>query len=255
MRNIPPLDKKTEESEHVKKLVRNAIEKQPAEALLLSGGIDSSFLAALDSRPLAITIGLHSASADIRKAQKVVEHLGMRWHPIEINFESARQALMEIMLLTNSYDPGLINDIPVYIGMRHASSLGYKKVRSGEFADTIFLGYQYLWTISDVRNYISSLLPNVITSSKRIGDSIGVTTSQPYLDPQLTNFVNQLDREDNIVEVETEVKGDFFDNSSIQIINLLGVRSFFVERHLEVCQLILFIGLEQILNLVPVSIY
>jgi asparagine synthetase B (glutamine-hydrolysing) len=162
---------------------------------------------------------------------------------------------MEIMLLTNSYDPGLINDIPVYIGMRHASSLGYKKVRSGEFADTIFLGYQYLWTISDVRNYISSLLPNVITSSKRIGDSIGVTTSQPYLDPQLTNFVNQLDREDNIVEVETEVKGDFFDNSSIQIINLLGVRSFFVERHLEVCQLILFIGLEQILNLVPVSIY
>lgn len=117
-----------------------AIKKKPADVLLLSGGIDSSLLAALDPRPLALTVTLEHKGKDVRFAQEVAEFLNMKWHHIELSEKEALRMIPEVVSHLNSYDPGVLNDIPLYAAMRYARSLGLKTVRTGDGGDDLFGG-------------------------------------------------------------------------------------------------------------------
>lgn len=207
MQNLP-LDRKTEDSEYLKSLLADAVRAKPADALLLSGGIDSSMLAALDPDIPAITVGLDGKSMDLGRAQKVTEHLGMRWHPIVLSREEAAGKIREIIRLTNSYDPAVLNDIPTFTGMTYARRHLGPRVRNGEFADTLFAGYSYLQHVDDFRKYLADLIPNVILSTTRIGDALGLHTLHPYLERKVVEFAKNTDPRQHIAQVQTTVAGD-----------------------------------------------
>jgi len=203
-----PLDRKTPDSQRLQELLANAVSKTPADALLLSGGIDSSMLAALDPDVPAITVGLDGKSTDLSRAQQVTEYLGMRWHPIVLNRMEASEKIREIIRLTNSYDPAVLNDIPTFTGMNYARRHLGPRVRNGEFADTLFAGYSYLQHVDDFRAYLTNLIPNVILSTTRIGDALGMQTLHPYLDREVVEFAKRTDPRSHIAEVQTAVAGD-----------------------------------------------
>src|SRR5947208_2530535 len=116
--------------------LERAVRSTPGDGLLLSGGIDSSLLAALNRKLPTITVALEGVSsnlrpyadarcttcpgfetypsgcgADFKFAKQVVEYLDLEWHPVEISEGEALRNLGELVTLTQSYDLALLNDI------------------------------------------------------------------------------------------------------------------------------------------------
>src|SRR5689334_12670151 len=120
-----------------------------ADALLLSGGVDSSLLAALDPGTPAVTVGLSGASADLVAARQVANALHLDWHPVELSRSAAMDRLAELVRLLNSYHLELLNDIPLYVGAMTARDFGAGTIRTGEFADELFRGYVHLYDYPD----------------------------------------------------------------------------------------------------------
>lgn len=220
--------------------VRSALERAvaavPAQALLLSGGIDSSLLAALDRGPVAITVVLEGSESDrkpgpgagcsrcaaarsyppgcgddFRFARAVAEHLGLRWHAVVLSQADALQALGELVRLTNSYDLGLLNSIPIYVGLREAKQRGFQTVWTGEDADMLFGGYQYHRTKSDWPGHLRGAIPKIRPPSSSIAPALGVGIRYPYCHPRVLAVARTLRFSEVIAPCPGSEAGAFVD--------------------------------------------
>lgn len=205
-------DKVNDRPLQLREALRRSVVAMPSDALLLSGGIDSAMLAALDPRIPAITVVLKNQGQDLQNAQRVVNHLGMEWYPIEIDTREALKDLQELTILTNSYDPGLLNDIPIYQGLKYAARLGFRNVRTGDAADTLFGGYTYLGKEEDFNLYLRRLIPQIRLASSAIGRQMNIKMSYPYLHPEVLSLALQMSPSENEVYIESEQHGDFVES-------------------------------------------
>ena len=112
----------------------------------LSGGLDSSIIAALARQKLdelhTFAVGLEG-SADLLAARLVAQHLDTIHHEHVITREEVRQDLPEILFHLESFDRDLVRSaIPCWYVSRLASEQ-VKVVLTGEGADELFAGYTY----------------------------------------------------------------------------------------------------------------
>lgn len=120
--------------------------------VFLSGGLDSSIIAALVRRHVP---GLHSfavgvdGAPDLLCARRVARHLGTNHHEIVYSAADAIAALPDVITHLESYDPALIRSaVPCYFVSKLAARR-VKVVLSGEGSDEIFAGYGYMKHIHD----------------------------------------------------------------------------------------------------------
>lgn len=190
--------------------LRKAVTNNPADVLLLSGGLDSSLLAALrsggdGSRPEAVTVGLASdrpcpvhallpapCNGDLAHAAIVVDHLGLAWHPLRLDVDTALAHLDELIRLRTSFDLGLLNDIPILAGLRHAQSLGARSFWTGDDADTLFGGYRFLRGETDWPAFLASRIPAIDPPACAIGEHLGRTPVFPFLTPDVIAIARSL---------------------------------------------------------------
>lgn len=168
--------------------LKNSIDALPADALLLSGGIDSSLLASLDPKIPSFTVGLKGESLDIPRVQEVATIIGSEWQGIEISTHEATDLLDELIYLKKSYDPGMINDIATYKASTVAMSQGLRQIRTGDAADTLFAGYSYFSDIANFTNYLETLMPHFFLSPTKIGRQLNIQYSYPYLSEEVRNL-------------------------------------------------------------------
>ncbi|XP_070671021.1 asparagine synthetase [glutamine-hydrolyzing] 3-like [Malus domestica] len=113
--------------------------------VLLSGGLDSSLVAAVASRYLAdseaacqwesqlhtFCIGLES-SPDLKAAREVADYLGTRHHAFHFTVQEGIDALEEVTYHIETYDVTTIRaSTPMFLMSRKIKSLGVKMVISG----------------------------------------------------------------------------------------------------------------------------
>ena len=119
--------------------------------VFLSGGLDSSLVAAIAARWYGMrgeklktfAVGL-AGSSDLLAARAVAEHLGTEHHESVYTAEEALELLPEVVRCIESFDPSLVRSaVPNYILARFAAE-HVKVVLTGEGADEIFAGYEYL---------------------------------------------------------------------------------------------------------------
>lgn len=124
--------------------------------VLLSGGLDSSLIAAISQRLVSegvskdwgdkihtFSIGL-KGSPDVEAAQKVADFLGTRHHTFEFTVDEAEAALEDVVYHLETYDITTIRaSTPMYLLSRRIKAMGIKMVLSGEGSDEIFGGYLY----------------------------------------------------------------------------------------------------------------
>jgi asparagine synthase (glutamine-hydrolysing) len=120
--------------------------------VFLSGGLDSSVIAALVRRQLpelhSFAVGL-DGSPDLLAARRVAEHLGTRHHECVYTPEEAVRVLPTVIAHLESYDPALIRSaVPCYFVSRLTSD-HVKVVLTGEGADEAFAGYRHFTGIGD----------------------------------------------------------------------------------------------------------
>lgn len=129
--------------------------------VLLSGGLDSSLVAACaarfarqriedDDRSEAWWPRLHSfaigleGSPDLAAAQTVADALGTVHHGFRFTLEEGIDALPEVVRHIESYDVTTVRaSTPMFLLARRIRAMGVKMVLSGEGSDEIFGGYLY----------------------------------------------------------------------------------------------------------------
>ena len=151
--------------------VRSHLMSDVPYGVLLSGGLDSSVIAAIAARLVAkrvedsgesdawwprlhtFSIGLEG-SPDLAAAQTVADFLGTVHHPFVYTFEEGLDALRDVIFHIETYDVTSIRaSTPMYLMARRIKAMGVKMVLSGEGADEIFGGYLYFHKAPNARSF------------------------------------------------------------------------------------------------------
>jgi asparagine synthase (glutamine-hydrolysing) len=129
--------------------------------VLLSGGLDSSIIAALVARHAARRVEdderseawwprLHSfaigleGSPDLAASQVVADAIGSVHHKVVYTVQDGIDALPEVIRHLETYDVTTVRAAtPMYLLARRIRAMGIKMVLSGEGADEVFGGYLY----------------------------------------------------------------------------------------------------------------
>ncbi len=194
--------KKYEEAacKELRELLREVVERNDAEALLLSGGLDTSILAALSSNKgkskKALTVAFEGTRArDLDYAQTVAKMFQYERHIIRLTETEALEKLPKVIEAVRSFDPALPNDLTIYAALEKAKSLGIKSVMTGDGADELFSGYSYMRELSSdaLRTYINTISKTMWFSSNTLGASLGVEIKQPYRDKEIIDFALGVD--------------------------------------------------------------
>ncbi len=139
--------------------------------VLLSGGLDSSLIAAItqkfaenrvedEGRTRAWWPRLHSfsigltGSPDLAAAKKVADSLGTVHHAIHFTVQEGIDALPDVIRHIETYDVTSIRaSTPMYLMARRIKAMGIKMVLSGEGADEVFGGYLYFHKAPSARDF------------------------------------------------------------------------------------------------------
>ncbi len=139
--------------------------------VLLSGGLDSSIVAAVAKQFVEKRIedddgsdawwpSLHTfavgleGSPDLNAAQKVANHIGSIHHNLTYTIQDGLDALHDVIYHLETYDVTTIRaSTPMYLMARKIRAMGIKMVLSGEGADELFGGYLYFHKAPDAKEF------------------------------------------------------------------------------------------------------
>jgi hypothetical protein len=177
------------------------------DILLLSGGLDSSLLAAMwkqqGHRFRAITVGLdpnvrctpahrflpYPCNSDIAWARKVAEGLELDWEPVILGEREAMDALDWLMAQQRSFDLGQLNNIPLIAGLRAADG---ETFATGDDGDGLFGGYLFTKDQPNWGAYVRERIPHIDPPARGIGLAAGWTPLFPYLEPEVLEIARSL---------------------------------------------------------------
>ncbi len=186
--------------------------------VLLSGGLDSSLVAACaarfarhrveeDDRSEAWWPRLHSfaiglkGSPDLAAAEIAAKALGTVHHGFEYTFEEGLDALPEVIRHIESYDVTSIRaSTPMYLLARRIKAMGVKMVLSGEGSDEIFGGYLYFHKAPNAREFHEETVRKLdalhLYDCLRANKSMmawGVEARVPFLDLEFLDVAMSID--------------------------------------------------------------
>lgn len=186
--------------------------------VLISGGLDSSIVAAVAARHSALRVDdneesvawwprLHSfcigleGSPDLAAARQVAAHLGTAHHELNFTLQEGLDALSDVIYHIESYDITTIRaSTPMYLMARKIKAMGVKMVLSGEGADEVFAGYLYFHKAPNAAELHAETVRKVerlhyydcLRANKAMA-AWGVEVRVPFLDRDVLDHAMHLD--------------------------------------------------------------
>ena len=169
---------------------------------LLSGGLDSSIIAALATRHVDVlktfAVGFEG-SPDLLAARTVAAHIGSDHHELVITPRQALDELPEILRHLETFDQDLVRSaVPCWFVSRFAAE-EVKVVLTGEGADELFAGYTYYRDIEDPDSLADELRRSItrmhninLQRVDRMSMAHGLEARVPFLDREMIALGMQL---------------------------------------------------------------
>jgi asparagine synthase (glutamine-hydrolysing) len=219
----------------IRKGLEDAVERQLMSdvpyGVLLSGGLDSSIIAAIAKKlaPKRIESGntkeawwpqLHSFavglkdSPDLKAAKSMADFLGTVHHQIHFTLQEGLDALRDVIYHLETYDVTTVRaSTPMYLLARYIKSMGIKMVLSGEGSDELFGGYLYFHKAPNaqafheetVRKLGKLHLYDCLRANKSLA-AWGVEGRVPFLDKEFMDIAMNLNPGDKMVKKDTDDK-------------------------------------------------
>ena len=201
--------------------------------VLISGGLDSSLIAAIASkfrkkriesadqeeawwpRLHSFSIGLQG-SPDLKHARHVATYLGTVHHEIIFTIQEGLDAIRDVIYHLETFDVTSIRAAtPMYLMARKIKSMGIKMVLSGEGADEIFGGYLYFHMAPSVQEFHEETVRKLSMLSKydclranKATAAWGLETRVPFLDKEFLDVAMSFDPLDKMCpgkKIEKEI--------------------------------------------------
>ena len=191
--------------------------------VLLSGGLDSSIIAAVtqkyskkrvesDSKESAWWPQLHSfavgleGSPDLLAAKKAADYIGTVHHEVHFTIQEALDALPDVIYHIETYDIKTVRaSTPLYLLARVIKSMGIKMVLSGEGSDELFGGYLYFHKAPNACEFHEELVRKMsklhLYDCLRANKSLmawGVEGRVPFLDKDFIDIAMNLNPSDKM---------------------------------------------------------
>ena len=191
--------------------------------VLLSGGLDSSIIAAVtqkyskkrvesDSKESAWWPQLHSfavgleGSPDLLAAKKAADYIGTVHHEVHFTIQEALDALPDVIYHIETYDITTVRaSTPMYLLARVIKSMGIKMVLSGEGSDELFGGYLYFHKAPNACEFHEELVRKMsklhLYDCLRANKSLmawGVEGRVPFLDKDFIDIAMNLNPSDKM---------------------------------------------------------
>jgi asparagine synthase (glutamine-hydrolysing) len=206
----------------VRKALEDAVRRQTMcdvpYGVLLSGGLDSSIVAAAarrfaarrvedDGRSEAWWPQLHSfaigleGAPDLLAARDVAAHIGTVHHELHFTVREGLDALHDVVHHLETYDVTTIRAAtPMYLMARRIRAMGIKMVLSGEGSDEIFGGYLYFHRAPDPRAFHEETVRKLdrlhlfdcLRANKAMA-AWGVEARVPFLDKEFLDVAMTVD--------------------------------------------------------------
>ena len=193
--------------------------------VLLSGGLDSSIVAAVTKRfadkrvedndqsaawwPTLHTfaIGLEGAP-DLVAAQKVADYIGSVHHTMTYTVQDGLDAIHDVIYHLETYDVTTIRaSTPMYLMARKIRAMGIKMVLSGEGADEIFGGYLYFHKAPNAKEFHEETVRKLdklhlfdCLRANKAMSAWGVEARVPFLDTAFIDTAMSLDPEAKMIK-------------------------------------------------------
>ena len=203
---------KTEE-EQCMQILTNAVNECKSDWIALSGGLDSSILAHLrkDQKPQTMTIITKDfLGTDLTFAQIIAKHLGLPLSLIQVSMEEVLDSINEtIKILGNYNDIEIRNSIVPYIYLTTLKKKGVDSVITGDGADEVFAGYNFLLKKSDeeIGEELKRIKKIMHFPSKDIARSLNMKVETPFLNEELIKFSDDIEISKKINSKEGEKFG------------------------------------------------
>jgi asparagine synthase (glutamine-hydrolysing) len=206
--------------------------------VLLSGGLDSSIIAAVAHKFAAKRIetddyqdawwpALHTfaiglqGSPDLIAAAEVAKFIGSVHHEFYYTIQEGLDALHDVIYHIETYDVTTVRaSTPMYLMARKIKAMGVKMVLSGEGADEMFAGYLYFHKAPDARELHEETLRKIdrlhLYDCLRANKSMaawGVEARVPFLDKEVIDIVMSMNPEVKLCRegrIEKQILRDLF---------------------------------------------
>jgi len=169
-----------------------------ANWIAFSGGLDSSILAQIkkESDLNAVTIiAKDFLASDLQYSQIVAKHIGI---PLELKYvnidEMLRAVENTIKILKNFNDIEIRNSIVSYLYLNVLKEKSVTKVITGDGADEIFAGYNFLVKKDnrELKDELKRMKEIMHFTSQKIGNELGISIQMPFVDENIINAVGTL---------------------------------------------------------------
>ncbi|CAJ0948138.1 unnamed protein product, partial [Mesorhabditis belari] len=210
---VPQIADRFVSIENAQLLIREVLTKSVEKRLMgnrhfgfmLSGGLDSSLIAAIATRalkhkPVAFSVGFED-SEDLVNARRVAQYLNINHVVHVITAEDCLNVIPEVIYALETYEPAIVRcGIAHYLLCRHIASISDVKVLlSGEGADELFGSYAYMQKApnafhlhKEIHRRLQMLHQYDVLRCDRATSCHGLEIRVPFLDKKFIDLVARL---------------------------------------------------------------
>lgn len=182
---------------YLKRAVQKRLVSDRPFGVYLSGGLDSSIIAALTVQDIpgidSFAVGMEG-SKDITHARLCADYLGTNHHEYIYDLDEMLEVLPQVIYHLESYDAALVRSSVANYFLARLACEDAQVVFSGEGADELFCGYQYFQKLSeeDLHKELFDLMGTLHNTGLQRGDRMsmayGVEARVPFLDMDFVRF-------------------------------------------------------------------
>ncbi|WKT57598.1 asparagine synthase-related protein [Candidatus Nitrosotenuis chungbukensis] len=179
-------------------IIEKAVLQSSTDCLSLSGGLDSTILAYfLRDRKIGTVsiIAKDFLANDLTYCQLAASKFNL---PLNIRFcgtDEIYSGIEEtIKILKNFNDIEIRNNVVMYLALSVAKELGFSKVMTGDGADEIFAGYNFLLNKSadELESDLKRIGRIMHFPSQKIGKALGIDVVSPFCNKEVVEFAKTI---------------------------------------------------------------
>jgi asparagine synthase (glutamine-hydrolysing) len=181
----------------LKILLEKSVQKNYADALLLSGGLDSSILACVSKPKVSFTVSLGDNAPDLEYAIRVAAKYSREHIIVKLTNEKLLEIIEELVKVLKTFSPLEIRNSSVTLaGIKAAMNKGCKYIMTGDGGDELFAGYNYLGRYYDDTNMLDKELHKLWNSmhfsSLHLGEVTGLGVKTPFLEEEFVRYAKSI---------------------------------------------------------------
>ena len=182
----------------IRSLLEESLIDSDVKWVAFSGGLDSSIVAKIKSNDdiNGITIITKDfVGTDLTYSQITAKHIGISLELKYVEINNMLNAITEtIKILKNFNDIEIRNSIVSYLYLSELKEKNVSKVVTGDGADEIFAGYNFLIQKdhTEIKNELKRMKEIMHFPSQKIAHELGISIEMPFIDEKIIKLAETL---------------------------------------------------------------